>query len=306
MKTISVIIPAYNAAPYIEAVLDKLVTLEEVEIIVVDDGSTDNTVELLKNKYQDKINLIQQNQKGPATARNTGVELATTDYITFIDADDNINLPIFKEIITGHTKDYDFISFGETAQSYEVNTNETREKLALGMLKNQLDIGFGAAVWSKIFSKKFLEAHHLSLPVYLVLGEDKVFNLQCIMESTNIAVINTPFYEYKIHPTSISHGYDTTTLKRFTDLNNHISKYLMKYNLSNRMQEVEVINWVNFSLLALKYPDGKDEVIHARKTILSHYGYTEILNSNVPTKIKLISFLLLNKWYLLIKFLSNN
>lgn len=127
MKTISVIIPAYNAAPYIEAVLDKLVTLEEVEIIVVDDGSTDNTVELLKNKYQDKINLIQQNQKGPATARNTGVELATTDYITFIDADDNINLPIFKEIITGHTKDYDFISFGETAQSYEVNTNETRE-----------------------------------------------------------------------------------------------------------------------------------------------------------------------------------
>ncbi|MDP9201090.1 MAG: glycosyltransferase [Gemmatimonadota bacterium] len=91
MSRVSLIVPTYNCAPYlveaIESVLNQ--TYKAAEIIVVDDGSTDNTEEVLKS-YVEKgfVRYIRQNKQGPGSARNVGIRSATGDYIAFLDADD--------------------------------------------------------------------------------------------------------------------------------------------------------------------------------------------------------------------------
>lgn len=88
---LSIIIPVYNAAPLINRCLDSIfnqITKYTYEVILVDDGSTDNSVEIIKARPESNIILFQQENSGPAVARNKGVELASGEYCTYLDADD--------------------------------------------------------------------------------------------------------------------------------------------------------------------------------------------------------------------------
>jgi glycosyltransferase involved in cell wall biosynthesis len=89
MPLVSVIIPTYNSADYIEEALQSVFeqTFQDFEIIVIDDGSTDGTGEVLK-KYGDRISYLFQENNGPSSARNRGIRAARGEYIAFLDADD--------------------------------------------------------------------------------------------------------------------------------------------------------------------------------------------------------------------------
>lgn len=89
-KTISIIIPTYNRAHLIGMTLDSIFaqTLAPYEVIVVDDGSSDGTKEMLETHYGNRITFLQNKGKGPGAARNTGLTVATGDYIKFFDSDD--------------------------------------------------------------------------------------------------------------------------------------------------------------------------------------------------------------------------
>jgi len=90
MPKVSVIIPTYNYGQYIEKAIDSVLaqTYQDFEIIVVDDGSTDNTRAILETKYKDKVKYIFQENKGAAAARNRAVKEAKGEYLSFLDADD--------------------------------------------------------------------------------------------------------------------------------------------------------------------------------------------------------------------------
>jgi glycosyltransferase involved in cell wall biosynthesis len=87
---ISVVIPSYNRAHYIEKTIDSVLEQkrDDIEIILVDDGSTDNTRELVQNKYGDQVRYVYQENQGIPGARNTGIKNAQGDYIAFLDSDD--------------------------------------------------------------------------------------------------------------------------------------------------------------------------------------------------------------------------
>jgi glycosyltransferase involved in cell wall biosynthesis len=87
---ISVVIPSYNRAHYIEKTIDSVLEQkrDDIEIILVDDGSTDNTRELVQNKYGDQVKYVYQENQGIPGARNTGIKNAQGDYIAFLDSDD--------------------------------------------------------------------------------------------------------------------------------------------------------------------------------------------------------------------------
>ncbi|MCF7954578.1 MAG: glycosyltransferase family 2 protein [Phycisphaerae bacterium] len=89
--TISIVIPAYNAEKYITRAIESVLaqTRQPNEIIVVDDGSTDNTVEVVRS-FGDKVILIKQENSGPGIARNTGIKAAKSEWIAFLDADDEL------------------------------------------------------------------------------------------------------------------------------------------------------------------------------------------------------------------------
>ena len=89
---VSIIVPIFNVDKYLEACLDSLIcqTLKDIEIICVNDGSTDNSLEIL-NQYQGKekrLKIFSQENKGVSAARNLGLQIAKGDYILFVDADD--------------------------------------------------------------------------------------------------------------------------------------------------------------------------------------------------------------------------
>ena len=103
MIDISVIVPAYNVEKYISSCLDSLLnqTKKEIEIIAIDDGSTDNTLNIL-NEYKrnnpSKIHVISQNNQGLSITRNNGIKLSTGKYISFVDGDDEIDTSLFKNL----------------------------------------------------------------------------------------------------------------------------------------------------------------------------------------------------------------
>lgn len=103
MKKISVIIPVYNVERYLETCLDSVInqTYQNLEIIIINDGSTDSSLEICKKyeKLDKRIILIDQKNKGLSGARNFGIKKATGDYIHFLDSDDYINLNYYEKMI---------------------------------------------------------------------------------------------------------------------------------------------------------------------------------------------------------------
>ena len=99
-KLISVIIPVYNAEKFLKSCLDSVVnqTYKNLEIILVDDGSKDNSLEICKQyeKKDKRIKLICKKNGGAASARNLALTIAKGDYITFVDSDDFINLEMYE------------------------------------------------------------------------------------------------------------------------------------------------------------------------------------------------------------------
>ena len=101
MVKISVIVPVYNVEKYLKKCLNSLInqTLNDIEIICVDDGSTDSSIEILKEfeLKDDRIIVISQKNEGAATSRNKGINLAKGEYISFVDSDDWLELDAFEK-----------------------------------------------------------------------------------------------------------------------------------------------------------------------------------------------------------------
>ena len=115
MKKISVIIPVYGVEKYIRKCLESVVnqTYKNLEIIVVNDGTKDNSMEIVKEYLFDKrIKIINKENGGISSARNAGLEIATGDYISFVDSDDYISKNLYSELAKYMEEDYDMVKFG--------------------------------------------------------------------------------------------------------------------------------------------------------------------------------------------------
>jgi len=116
-KKVSIIVPVYNTEKYLTKCLESLVnqTLKEIEIIIINDGSKDNSEKIIMNyidKYSDKIKYIYQENSGQAVARNKGIQMAKGEYIAFVDSDDYVDERTY-EILWNEAKekDYDILCF---------------------------------------------------------------------------------------------------------------------------------------------------------------------------------------------------
>lgn len=125
---VSIIIPVYNCEPYLQECLDSIInqTYKNTEIILINDGSTDNSEKIIKRylKKYSNIKYKSQTNSGQSVARNKGLELATGDYIMFVDADDFIELNMIEKLLKPFDKNDIDISFCEYSIYYEKNNIE--------------------------------------------------------------------------------------------------------------------------------------------------------------------------------------
>lgn len=209
MEKISIIIPAYNVEKYIrrclESILDQKYNIR-LEIIVVDDGSTDKTASILqeyKSRYPQLFKIVSKKNGGVSSARNVGLDIADGDWITFIDSDDYIVQNGLSFVIDNFlTDDVDICKFSSTTLDPITMKTFKEPEIIKGdiIFKGSSILGFDRIrptfVWTHIYRRQPIQDLRFK---EIPMGEDVVFNLDVYMRDLRMIAINSDIYRYIVH-----------------------------------------------------------------------------------------------------------
>lgn len=201
---LSVIIPVYNAAPYLSSCLDSLLAYQgdDLEVIVVDDGSRDDSGKICDDyAVRDKrVTVYHQANKGVSAARNLGLEHAHGEWISFVDADDEV-LPGYVEACLHREPAADVAYFAHVGYQLEVGFYGEREEMEQCLLKlkcNGQGFEFYGYTWNKFFRASIIRDHGLRFPIELNHREDEYFTTEYIHFANSVEILPVPLYRYRI------------------------------------------------------------------------------------------------------------
>lgn len=219
--SISVIVPVYNVAPWLKECLDSVLnqTFRDMEIIIVDDGSTDSSPEIIKEyaEKDDRVIAIRKENGGLGSARNVGLKIAKGEYIAFVDSDDKIHPEAYTKLYE-KAKKYDCdIVFCQTAYLDNLTGNiiEEKNQTALPLFEkyrdktdlitlDQLDpfdiFSYDSFVvaWNKIIKRSLIEKTNAHFPEGLIF-EDMPFYFNTLLNAHNLAVVWERLVYYRIN-----------------------------------------------------------------------------------------------------------
>ena len=230
---ISIIIPVYNVEKYIGICLESLVnqSYKNIEIIVVDDGSTDDSMKVIKSyekKYPKLIKALSEKNAGPSSARNLGLKNATGDYISFVDSDDYIDNNCY-EIISNKLKehDYDVVVFNHYYE-FEDNTKPGSSKINHDMFSKKeirkMLVNFYPVVWNKVFKKSLFEDYNIKFKEG-VWYEDVEFLYRIMPLVTSIGCVKENLYHYVQRKGAITKTYNEKLFDYLDNWNGIIDYY---------------------------------------------------------------------------------
>ena len=215
MILFSVIIPVYNTEKYLERCMDSVrsQTYGNHEIILVDDGSTDNSPKICDDyrEIDSRIRVIHKSNGGLSDARNTALETAKGDWVLFLDSDDYIERDALERFLpyTDTTADIlmgdAFVENGDVDLSHIAETHPMtgREYLEKSVRAHK----FPVVVWLNAYRLSFLKEHNLTF-MKGVVYEDEEFTPRCFLECDSVLYTGIRFYHYSIRPGSITTRYD--------------------------------------------------------------------------------------------------
>lgn len=209
---VSIIVPVYNSKKYLRRCLDSLVnqSLEEIEIILVNDCSTDESINILKEyeeKYKNKVVLIdlKENRK-PGGARNEGIEIAKGEYIGFVDSDDYVEKEMYEELYKlAKQGNYDMVDCGFDNKSVgKMALSTTKETWGeLNVEKRRRLIAYPGFVWSKILKRSILIDNNIRFREKITF-EDVDFMPIVMLYLKNVYASDLVLYYYTNNPKSIT------------------------------------------------------------------------------------------------------
>ena len=265
---ISVIVPVYNTKKYLKKCLESLVnqTLENIEIILVNDGSTDNSKEILgkyESKYPKKIKVFNKENGGQATARNFGIEKAKGEYIVFVDSDDYIEIDALEKLYNTAKEDkadivlFDYYEGNEKTGYKIVNVSKWEEK---NEVKNYLLSNLGPC--NKLIKREILIENNIRFLegyIYEDLATVPIFGVY----ANKISYLQKPLYYYEIRSGSTMRQmvYNKKLESIFVALE-HLEKEFKERQVYKKYEkELEYI-YIDNLLFAgfgrfLKYKEGK-------------------------------------------------
>lgn len=207
MSKVSIIVPVYNVEKYLEKCLYTLVnqTLKDIEIIVVNDGSPDNSsiiIDKFSKKYKKKIKVLNQENQGLSDARNNGLKLATADYIMFVDSDDYVELDFVEKMYNKAISEAaDVVICGNNVVSEDYHILETtypQKKPHNNMLEK---IIFGnMCAWNKLYKKELIQKINFRSRVWY---EDLDYSFKTMTLSKKTVFLEENLYNYLLRSNSI-------------------------------------------------------------------------------------------------------
>jgi len=241
---VSIIIPVYNLEQYLHRCLDSIVnqTLTEIEIICVNDGSTDGSRAILSAYEQNdpRIRVVDKENEGQGVARNVGISMAKGAYIGFVDADDWVDTDMYEKMYADATKndadlqlcsvkrldaagnnlgircDYDrFIGEKVGSSATVFAWHDVRDAI----------FKVGRFCWNKIYKRAFIKENNICFSLIRCCYEDNIFHFRTFLEAGRISITRKPFYNYIINREGAESSRSKKILPLF-DINREIKKYM--------------------------------------------------------------------------------
>lgn len=326
MDKVSIIVPVYNSEKYIEKTLNSVLsqTYENIEIIVVDDGSTDNSREIVEKIAQTdtRLRYFKIKNGGPGNARNVGMSKATGEYIGFCDGDDIIKPEMYERLVSYIEKanadiafcdiftERDNCCFGFPWEDGKAFYGEDIQKeLMASMVGKQGDDSPEISLWGSVvrclFKKEIIEELDLKFPVDIHFAEDLVFTLIYLKHSKGAVICDEPLYYYVCNESSIMNSFFSYKKDMFRARKNLV-QYVLKAienlpcsdNLRKRLTVTERCYYQECVGNACRKAEGrtKDDIKAELKEILNDDDVKKAFKCFDTVNIKKrISYLLIQK-----------
>ena len=288
---ISVIIPVYNAERTLERCIDSVLaqTYKNLEVICIVDGANDESLNILNwhAERDPRVKVIEQESKGPATARNAGLDIAKGDFIGFVDADDYVDPAMYDRLLKA-IEGAELANCGHTS-FYADGT----EKIITPGLRGTIDVKDACTlgcllvltpdfIWDKLFKADIIRNERICFPDGRVYGEDTVFLAKYLSHVKKAVFAIEPLYFYNAH----SEGSITNTLSdKWYDIFENLKDIIYYYRENLSEHEYEDIK-PHLEELCIKYYDRRANAMirHEEKDFQMRYvKYSfEFLTQNFP------------------------
>lgn len=223
---VSVVIPVYNVENYLRKCLDSLVnqTYKNLELICVNDGSTDGSLEILK-EYANKDSrfiIINQENKGLAVARSNGIDVASGDYLSHVDSDDWVDVNYYERVVkvfaetncdvvqldyTNAYSNHKYVieHFDRYLKKRCCFNIDNMQKYSINDFKNLKHFPVKHAVWDKVYNLKFIKKNNIRSG-FKNYGEDGVSSIKCIILASKVVYLKKSYYYYNVRQSSEVHN----------------------------------------------------------------------------------------------------
>ncbi len=310
MAKISIIVPIYNVEKYLPKCIESILaqTYKDFELILVDDGSPDNSPQICDEyaKKDDRVIVIHKPNGGVSSARNAGLDRATGQYIGFVDPDDYITSDMYTFMIDGMKKSganmaicgYDYINEnGKVERPYNVRENELLTQKQFMSMQFDMPPTIRHVVWNKVFKAdifngtRFPEGLHSSEDVYVLI--------ECAKRLTKAVFIHQPLYKNLVRNGSATHGglkikdlaasfnahekmhIDSTSL--YPEIKSHSLAFLMDVCLLKYNEAKQKLNMLDLE-------QRKESIKHLKnmKKFIKKYAIYSLLSNEIYWKTKLL------------------
>lgn len=258
-KKISIIVPMYNAEKNIERCVNSILnqTYCNLEIILINDGSTDKTEEICNNliKKDNRIKYFYKKNSGVSETRNLGLDKAKGDFISFVDSDDYIEKDMY-EIMLNKIDDSEIVicDYFEVNDNKKCNNNTAmKEKIfykldeLISSIDNQEINRYINTPWNKLIKSKIIKNENIKFSSKISLGEDLLFNLQCMKSAQKIKIINKKLYNFSINTEGL--GLKKRDIKEYMSNSiNFINELIYFSTNTNNLENIllnEICNIIN-------------------------------------------------------------
>lgn len=295
-EKVSIILPAYNVESYLCKCLDSIVgqTYQNIEIIIVDDGSKDDTyrLALMYAEKDSRINVVHQKNAGSGPARNKGLELAKGAYVMFVDPDDWIDTDMVEDfmhivkqydpdiITSGYIEEYDN---GKTVHTREVSLLDEHFENQRDVREHYVDLFLKEAVCAPtriLYKRSIITENGISFPD-LRRSQDIVFNYNYYDKVESLVASSKTHYHYRIESGTYLQKQKQDYYKTIELMYRDIKAYLKKWEIT--VPKDTMIRFENrFFVLIAYYIESCITQKHSYKQIFENESMTEIASSSAP------------------------
>lgn len=276
----------YNAERYVSDLLKCFDLYDDFnyEIIIIDDGSSDNSYNEVKKFNSSKIKLFQQENCGVSSTRNSIIEKASGEWITFIDSDDLIDFHIYKKLFLNKIKN--------SKCEYFIVSNQKFKDNSINYLIEHEIIN---APWSKFYKVNILKEYKINFNIEAFLGEDLLFNLQYYSVCKNFEIITENLYIVRnVNSQSLTRKYTQNKIDMLLNINNLCISLNIPSKAKRMLNFIKVKNFYSSIIDLLKY-----NILEKDKIIKKIKYYKDLSDFKFIKFTSFRNFMFYYLWYIL-------